>query len=90
MDYKIDSNVVVKNIGFSIPSSNYSYNEEEEVEIYNNNTSKYEKFDLKTGKVRDIEELDSYLKDNTVRVRIVANQEEGMTIPQISVSGREK
>ena len=90
MDYKIDSNVVVKNIGFSIPSSNYSYNEEEEVEIYNNNTSKYEKFDLKTGKVRDIEDLDSYLKDNTVRVRIVANQEEGMTIPQISVSGREK
>ena len=90
MDYKIDSNVVVKNIGFSIPTSDYSYNDEEEIEIYNNNTSSYDKFKIKTGKSCDIENFDSYLKDNTVRVRMVANQEEGMTIPQISVSGREK
>lgn len=90
MDYKIDSNVDVKSIGFSIPTSDYSYNDEEEIEIYNNNTSSYDKFEIKTGKAYEIENLDSYLKDNTIRVRMVANQEEGMTIPQISVSGREK
>ncbi|CDM67482.1 Hypothetical protein CM240_0315 [Clostridium bornimense] len=90
MDYNIDNNVNVQNIGFSIPSSNYSYNNNEEIEIYNNNTSKYDKFELKTGKICDISDFKSYLKDNTIRVRIIANQEEGMTIPQISVSGREK
>ena len=90
MDYKIDDNVDVKKVGFSIASAFRDGNNAEEIEIYNNTTNNYDKFNLKTDKTCNIENLDNYLKDNTIRVKIIANQEEGMPIPQISVSGREK
>lgn len=88
IDKAVDINSI--NIGmkdFSIYGGNNDFNID--IEIFNNKTNSYDLIELNKDKEYKLENVDDYLLNNELKVKVNYKDEKGATIPSISVRGME-
>lgn len=91
LDYKIDKNIDVKEIGINCSTDNWGYQSgtSGEYYIYNYNSNEYEKFSLLSGSY-NLSNEGNYTVDNIIKIKVVANDNKESAAPQLTIKGVEK
>lgn len=90
LDYKVNDNVKVKEIGITAhrDRSGYQLGIDGEYYIYNYNLNQYERFSLSSGNYKVVDD-GSYTLDNIIRIKVVCDDTE-TSAPQLTIKGVEK